>query len=212
MMFAGSVLFFINDAEAQMMMGGGRAGVAVDWDEIVEHTAREEQEGLELWSKLQAKEITCTSLGDEQFGVLGEYYMGQMMGESHAAMNAMMVQAHGEEGEEQIHIALGKRLSGCDPSASALGGMGNFGGWMPMMQTWGGGGPGYFAHARAGGLGWLLMILWWVLVIFGVVSLVKWLAGHGQVPGGSALEVLKSRYAKGEINKDEFESKKKDLV
>ena len=35
----------------------------------------------------------------------------------------------------------------------------------------------------------------------------------GNIPGEEkALEILKKRYAKGEINKDEFESMKKDLT
>src|SRR3989344_2281602 len=80
---------------------------SVDWDEVVQHTLREEKEGKELFDKLQAKEIACADLGNEQLGVLGEYFMGQMTGESHAAMNAMMIQMHGEEGEEQIHIVMG---------------------------------------------------------------------------------------------------------
>src|SRR3989344_3973058 len=93
-----------SSVNAQMM--GGFSNTTVDWKEVVEHTAREEQEGKGLWDTLQAKEIACENLSDEQFGVLGEYFMGQMAGESHAAMNAMMIQAHGEDGEEQIHIVM----------------------------------------------------------------------------------------------------------
>src|SRR3990172_5359585 len=129
----GSILV-AGSVNAQMM--GGFSNTTVDWNEVVEHTTREEQEGKDVWNKLQAKDVACADLNDEQYGVLGEYFMGQMAGESHAAMNAMMIQAHGEDGEEQIHIVMGKRLSGCDTSAAfpAI-----IGGWMPMMNMmWGG--------------------------------------------------------------------------
>lgn len=104
------------DANAQIMTG--RPFDATDWQELAEHTLREENEGKELWEKFQAKEIGCADLADEQFGVLGEYFMGHMTGDSHAAANAMMMQMHGKDGEEQIHTVLGKRLSGCDTSAA----------------------------------------------------------------------------------------------
>src|SRR3989344_3312112 len=120
---------FAGVVNAQMM--GGFSNTQADWNEVVEHTAREEQEGKELWNKLQAKEVSCADLSDEQYGVLGEYFMGQMAGDLHAAMNAMMIQTHGEEGEEQIHIVMGKRLSGCDTSAAFPAGSG---GWMPEMS------------------------------------------------------------------------------
>src|SRR3989344_220325 len=115
---------------ARLPDGQGFSNTTVDWNEVVEHTLREEQEGKEVWNKLQTNELACENLSDEQFGVLGEYFMGQMAGDSHAAMNAMMIQTHGEEGEEQIHIVMGKRLSGCDTSAAFPAGSG---GWMPMM-------------------------------------------------------------------------------
>src|SRR3989344_9502546 len=73
------------------------------------HTAREEAEGKIVWEKLQAKQIQCSDLSDDEFGVLGEYFMGQMMGDSHEAMNNMMIQMMGEEGEEQMHVVMGKR-------------------------------------------------------------------------------------------------------
>ena len=201
-------------ANAQMMGarlpdGQGFSNTTVAWNEVIEHTAREEQEGKELWNKLQAKEVTCADLNDGQYGVLGEYFMGQMAGDSHAAMNAMMIQAHGEDGEEQIHIVMGKRLSGCDTSAvfPAISG-----GWMPMMNMmWGG---MNFEFGPFGAFGWIFMVLWWVLIIAGIVALIKWLTSQ---PRGqhnhetSALDVLKERYANGEINKKEFEEKKEDV-
>ncbi|OGI32022.1 MAG: electron transporter RnfE [Candidatus Moranbacteria bacterium RIFCSPLOWO2_12_FULL_48_12] len=64
-----------------------------------------------------------------------------------------------------------------------------------------------------GAFGWLLMLLWWVVIIVAVVALVKWLTNQSKndASGKSALDILKERYAKGEIDKNEFEEKKKNL-
>ena len=215
----GSMLI-VGSVNAQMM--GGFSNTTVDWNEVIEHTAREEQEGKELWNKLRAKEVACADLNDEQYGVLGEYFMGTMAGESHAAMNAMMIQTHSEEGEEQIHIIMGKRLSGCDTSAAFPTGNGS---WMPMMNMmWGGWSSPFgnnstnnmmnFGFGPFGGFGWIFMILWWVLIIAGIVALIKWLMAQSRSSYDyekSPFEILKERYAKGEIDKKEFEERKKDL-
>jgi putative membrane protein len=74
-------------------------------------------------------------------------------------------------------------------------------GWGRDMTGWGGG---------------LFMIIFWVVIIVGIALLVKWLsASSGKDTGSSAkespMEILKRRYAAGEIGKEEFEEKKKDL-
>jgi putative membrane protein len=63
------------------------------------------------------------------------------------------------------------------------------------------------------GLGMMaMMFLFWAVVIVGLIVGIRWLAGQGKVSrSDSALEILRQRYARGEINKDEFEAKKKDL-
>ena len=63
-------------------------------------------------------------------------------------------------------------------------------------------------------MGWfeggIMMILFWVLAIIFIVWIVREISGKNSK--SSALEILKERYAKGEIDKKEFEEKKKDLI
>ncbi|HEY6363153.1 MAG TPA: SHOCT domain-containing protein [Candidatus Binatia bacterium] len=57
-----------------------------------------------------------------------------------------------------------------------------------------------------------MMFLFWPLGIVGLIVGIRWLAGQGkEEKSDSAIEILPQRYARGEINKDEFEAKKKDL-
>lgn len=79
--------------------------------------------------------------------------------------------------------------------------------WMDYGNMGWGYGWGIFGVAH--------MILWWILLILGILVLGKWLVGRGSGRRDSlhqrALEILAERYARGEINKDEFEAKRRDL-
>lgn len=58
------------------------------------------------------------------------------------------------------------------------------------------------------GWGWLWMILFWA----GVIVLIVWAVGRS---AGSrddrALDILKERFARGEIDRDEFEARRREL-
>ena len=88
------------------------------------------------------------------------------------------------------------------------------GGW--RTGSWGMMGPGMMGSF---GLGWFLpigMIVFWGLVIWGIVALVRYAGAsggsHASVHAVSPMEVLKTRYASGEIGREEFEEKKRDLI
>lgn len=71
------------------------------------------------------------------------------------------------------------------------------------------GGMGWFGP----GFGGIFMVLWWGLIIVGIVALVRWLmpSQGGGAPDTSALDILRERYARGEIEKEEYETMRRDL-
>lgn len=81
-------------------------------------------------------------------------------------------------------------------------------------------GPGMMGHSGwwgYHGFGWALMILWWGLIITGAFFLLRWLfllvsKGRDREPRtDKAVELLRQRYARSEIGKEEYEEKLKDL-
>ena len=80
------------------------------------------------------------------------------------------------------------------------------------MMGWGGYG-GY----GMGIVGGLMMLLFWGLIIVGLVLLVRWLwdqprHGAGSGPAEAPMDILKRRYARGEISKEEYDRMKQDLA
>ncbi|MBD3620228.1 MAG: SHOCT domain-containing protein [Chromatiales bacterium] len=83
------------------------------------------------------------------------------------------------------------------------------------MYDSGWGGHSFFGMGLGGGL---LMLLFWIVVILGIVALARWLwssTPSGTGKSGSeqsrALDILDERYARGEIDEDEYQEKRRKL-
>ena len=71
-----------------------------------------------------------------------------------------------------------------------------------------------WAWGLAIGLGWLARLAFWGAVIVGLVLLVRWLTSLTAFPGAareSPLDVLRRRYAAGEITREEYEQMRQVL-
>ncbi|MCL4498831.1 MAG: SHOCT domain-containing protein [Chloroflexi bacterium] len=78
-------------------------------------------------------------------------------------------------------------------------------------------GPWAYGFGLTRGFMFLSMGFWWIFIILAVVLVVRTLSGHSNARSvtmqpDSALEILRVRYARGEISKDEFESTKRDIA
>ena len=157
----------------------------------------EEAAGQALAQKLQAKTVDCSSLTQSDYQSLGEYYMSLMMGSGHDAMDNYIVSRYGQNYDDQMHIAMGERFSGCNVNVSFPVGMMGFG---PMMGGYGWNGNGYQggqngnwsgygmmgwgfpgmmgSYGFGGGYGWggwIFSIIVWAFAIVGLVALIRWI-------------------------------------
>ncbi|MCL5265824.1 MAG: SHOCT domain-containing protein [Chloroflexi bacterium] len=82
-----------------------------------------------------------------------------------------------------------------------------------MMMGWGMMGGFGFGFSPVYGI---IMAVFWVSIVVGIIALVVWLFQQGRPteagPGaGLALDILRERYAKGEITREQFEQMRRDL-
>jgi len=93
---------------------------------------------------------------------------------------------------------------------------------MPMSAEAQTSAPYYGRHMWDGGWhGWffgpIMMFVFFAIAVAIVVLLVRWLTGGAQSkvppnpPGKSPMDILKERFARGEIDKEEFEERRRVL-
>ena len=102
-------------------------------------------------------------------------------------------------------ILFATSMSWCVPAAAFAQERSNEWGWGMHPMRWMGG---------AWGIGMMfMMFFFWILIIAGLVIGIRWLVSETKERrGDTALEILRQRYARGEINKEEFEARKRDLL
>ena len=78
-----------------------------------------------------------------------------------------------------------------------------------MMNNW----NGFWGWGM--GMGFIFMLLFWGFIVLGIAALIRWLMTQS-LPSRSSgdktpLEIVRERYAGGEIDREEYEQKKHDL-
>lgn len=157
---------FVARANAQMMGFTNTQATSAE----IQAQQQDEQEGKDLLDKLNNKSISCQELTDADFEKIGEYFMGQSIGDTarHVAINNRIKSMMGDSGEEQVHITWGKRGSNCAPSVVMSINPG--GGVLPMMG---------FYNGMNWNSGWgvwgILWVVFWLVVFIDLVLLGVWL-------------------------------------
>jgi len=162
-LFVTGLLVVLPSVSAQGMMGGSNTANTVSQDAS---TAQDEANGKAVWDKLQAKQVTCKDLTDDDFDVLGDYFMGQMVGNSHSTMNSNMSKMMGDDGEKQMHIVMGKQYSGCSSSTSSVPSQNTR---FPMM--------GRFNQQSVGSPGFMMGGTSTLFYGFHIMAFVTWIVG-----------------------------------
>jgi hypothetical protein len=138
---------------------------------------QEVAQGGMLYQKIQSKEASCTQMTDEDFEVMGEYFMEQgMTMADHDMMNDRLKTMMGDEGEEMVHMNIGKHGSKCGEEAEAMGMMGGDGMNMNGMNM---GHNEYVSYSP------IHASLLWVFALIGLFSVVKMIIAATQKKGAA---------------------------
>ena len=164
---------------------------------------------IEEGKKLVESKTSCDTLSHEQLEAMGEYYMEQMHpGEAHELMDNMMG-GEGSASLKQVHINMARRLY-CNDNVYIGYGMMGSGGMMNMMgRGMMGSYPASYAYSNYG-----YWSIFWIVLFAAAIFLIVWSIrrfGIKKAASETPLDILKKRFAKGEITKKEFEDMKKEL-
>lgn len=203
--------------------------------------ASEADQGAQVLQQLQAGKTTCTKLTTTDFDHVGEYVMERMLGSAslHQAMNQRMTTMMGASGETRAHVYMGQRFSGCATGGAAPAGVGAMMGFtgagammggvagtpaagiagtqVPTTGVWTattGGMMGYRDrhHDRWSGGAVVMAIFMGLLLVVLLAALIAWRPWARRTPDApTALQTLEMRFARGEIDHEEFDRARKAL-
>ncbi len=101
------------------MMGGYQGQKPPSQSELQDETNMQNA-GQAIYNNLQSGKTSCQKLTDNDYEKLGEYFMGLSAGstENHVYWDNNIQQMMGDQGDTDVHIAWGKRGSGCQTNAA----------------------------------------------------------------------------------------------
>lgn len=182
--------------------------------------------GLTIYQNVLMGKTKCANLSNGDFLAVGDYVLKQVPESQRASLNIYINQYKGTMNDTDFSTMMGKIFTGCEiPTAAGnmmnggvnsgavaanaiAGGLANsYGGYIGMMS----------------GIGMIFSLISYVigLIIFILIAKFLWRLFGGKKEmvnlvkmntGESATDILKERYAKGEISTEEYEEKRKELT
>jgi putative membrane protein len=184
----------------------------------------EEQQGARAFLAVEGGKRRCADLSGQDFERVGEFVMGRMAGSTsaHRSMNEQIASTMGERSQEQMHEFMGRRFTRCGGARAPA----RFGAMMGMMGAMAGHGGGNYAGSGSmmnrnttrssdadgdDNTAAIVMALA-MLALIAAVGVVLW-RRRGSRAGseGDPLETLRARYARGEIDGEEYERRRQAL-
>ena len=188
--------------------------------------ASAQREGQRLLRSVEDGSRACSDLSNGNFETIGEYVMGRMVGSAaaHEQMDELMRSMMGAGSEERMHVFMGRRFTDCGAGTVP----GEFGGMMGMMGMMGGGsyraadGGRFGAMMGSSGVdqssddGWsgaaiVMTVFMGLLVAAAAAALLLWRPRRGGPPARSALDLLDQRYARGDIDPEDYDRRRRAL-
>ena len=208
-----SLLIFGTAPAVSAQMMNGYTGQNPPTQSELQDESNMQNAGRVIYQNLQSGKTSCQKLTSDDYEKLGEYFMGLSAGstENHVYWDNMIQQMMGDQGDTNVHIAWGERGSGCQTNAaipantpSFISGMMNYQptnneGYGTMMDGYG--------NTSWSGTDTTLTAL---LILAVATAVFAWLRLRSKLTS-RPLDLLKERYAKGEITKEEYDKSKKDI-
>ena len=162
--------------------------------------------------ELLEQRLSYDQLSDDQFELLGDYFMDIMTGEDHEFMDDMMG-GEGSESLRQMHIEIGQNFYNEYLVTGTIRSRGMHG----LMMTDSNSDWGHMMYPGTGHVFWgfgffgvILMAAFWLFVIWGAYWIIQQLSPKKK--SKTPIEILKERLAKGEITKKQFDETKRKLL
>ena len=192
--------------------------------------AAEERQGARAFLAVDGGKRSCDDLSKQDFERVGEFAMGRMAGSTsaHRSMNELIASTMGARSEEQMHEFMGRRFTRCGGARAPA----RFGAMMGMMGTMAGrGGSGMMLGRGANytgpgammgrsatrstdrdGNGVAIIMALAMIALVAAVGVALW-RRRASGPGSEVapLEILRTRYARGEIDGEEYERRREAL-
>lgn len=190
----------------------------------VSHAQTPSGDGMAIYQKFITGGLKCTDMKDSDFNSVGDYVLKQVPESQRAALNVYMDLYKNKLNNTDYTTMMGKIFTGCEiPSAAGLGAVSATGNdrdksasdyanaYKDAYRGYGYGMMGAFGIFHA-----IRFIIGLIILFFIIKFVIKYARRKNCMPGmmdtgGNAVEILKERYAKGDITKEEYEAKKKEL-